>query len=77
MDTAKLFKNGQSQAVRLPKAYRLPGDEVYVRRIGNAVVLLPVEQPWESLFESLGQFSDDFLQERSQPPVQSRDPLFE
>jgi antitoxin VapB len=41
MDTAKLFKTGRSQAVRLPKAYRFEGDEVYIKRVGPAVVLLP------------------------------------
>ena len=63
MDTAKLFQDGQSQAVRLPKAYRLVGEEVYIKKVGNAVVLLPLEHPWESLFESLSQFSEDFLED--------------
>jgi len=43
-DTAKLFKHGRSQAVRLPKAFRLPGTEVRVRRVGNAVLLEPMER---------------------------------
>jgi antitoxin VapB len=46
MTTAKLFQNGQSQAVRLPKAFRLPGTEVYIKKVGNAIVLLPMDQPW-------------------------------
>ena len=45
MTTAKLFQNGQSQAVRLPKAFRLPGTEVYIKKVGNAIVLLPMDQP--------------------------------
>ncbi len=77
MDIAKLFKNGQSQAVRLPKAYRLPGKEVYVKKVGDAVVLLPVEGAWETLFESLSEFSSDFMEEREQPPMQIRDDAFE
>ncbi|MFO1431897.1 MAG: type II toxin-antitoxin system VapB family antitoxin [Candidatus Competibacteraceae bacterium] len=77
MKTAKLFQNGQSQAVRLPKAFRLPGDKVYIKKVGNAIVLLPVQQPWETLFESLQLFSEDFMDERNQPPQQQREALFE
>lgn len=58
--TARLFANGQSQAVRLPKEFRFAGDRVYVRRVGNAVVLLPYHAPWQSLIDSLDQFSADF-----------------
>ena len=60
METAKLFQNGQSQAVRLPKAFRFEGDRVYIQRVGNAVILLPYAAPWQTLFESLEQFSEDF-----------------
>ena len=67
MDVAKLFKNGESQAVRLPKAYRFKGSEVFVKRIGSAVVLLPEKNSWEPLLSSLEEFTDDFMQERQQP----------
>lgn len=77
MDRAKLFQNGRSQAVRLPKDFRLPGDEVYVKRVGNAVVLIPIERSWDTLFDSLGKFSDDFMSERNQPPIQGRPELFD
>ncbi len=60
MDTAKLFPNGNSQAVRLPKEYRFEGDQVYIRRMGDAVVLLPYQTPWQVLIDSLPQFSPDF-----------------
>jgi len=70
MKTAKLFKNGQSQAVRLPKEFRFEGTEVYIRRLGEAVVLLPAAHGWNTLTESLGQFSDDFLEQRDQPADQ-------
>jgi antitoxin VapB len=62
MDTAKLFKNGRSQAVRLPKEYALPGDEVYVKRINGVVMLLAkAEDPWGPFVDSLDKFSEDFL----------------
>jgi len=56
METAKLFVNGNSQAVRLPKEYRFRGDEVVIKRMGNAVVLLPKDDPWQVMFDALGEF---------------------
>ena len=67
METGKLFMNGRSQAVRLPKGFRFEGEEVFIKRVGNAVVLLPVGGSWETLYESLGAFSEDFMVERGQP----------
>jgi antitoxin VapB len=72
MKTARVFKNGQSQAVRLPKEFRFQGDEVYIKKIGNVVVLLPKHDSWEALVSSLGKFSADCLAERGQPPAQTR-----
>lgn len=77
MDTAKLFKSGRSQAVRLPKQFRFDGEEVYIKRVGDAVVLLPREDSWRTLYESLGVFSEDFMAQRAQPSdQQEREPLF-
>jgi len=76
MVTAKLFQNGQSQAVRLPKEFRFEGNEVYIKKIGNAVILLPLENPWQSWIESLSLFSTDFMEARDQPEQQIREPLF-
>lgn len=76
METARLFKNGRSQAVRLPKEYRFDGDLVYIKRVGNAVVLIPYAEPWQSLFDSLAQFSDDFMIDRDQPAQQDRETAF-
>ena len=63
MATAKLFKNGQSQAVRLPKEYRFTSDEVQINRVGEAVILLPADHPWSGFLDSLSMFSDDFMAE--------------
>ena len=67
MDTAELFQNGNSQAVRLPKEYRFKGTKVYIKRMGNAVVLIPEHDSWQSLRESLDLFSSDFMEQREQP----------
>ena len=76
METAKLFQNGKSQAVRLPKKFRFGSDRVYIKRIGNAVVLLPYQTPWETLLDSLSLFSADFMDERIQPSTQTREKAF-
>ncbi len=77
MDTAKLFENGNSQAVRLPKEYRFHGNKVYIKKLGNAVVLIPEQDSWQSLIESVGLFSNDFMTERVQPETQTREQPFE
>ena len=63
METARIFLNGGSQAVRLPKSCRFEEDEVLINRIGNAVILFPKEDRWQSLMTSLDLFTDDFLAE--------------
>lgn len=76
METAKLFRNGRSQAVRLPKEFRFEGAEVFIKRVGKAIVLIPYREPWQTLFDSLDQFSDDFMETRNQPEQQAREGLF-
>jgi antitoxin VapB len=76
MKTAKLFKNGESQAVRLPKEFRFDGEEVFIKRAGNAVVLFPKAKSWDVLLESLDRFPADFMNDREQPgEVEQRDSL--
>ncbi len=70
---AKLFRNGQSQAVRLPKEFRFEGKEVFIKRIGGVVLLIPKEDPWKEMADSLGKFSEDFMADRGQPENQERD----
>jgi antitoxin VapB len=76
MDVAKIFKNGRSQAVRLPKKYRFNDEsEVFVNKIGDFVMLIPKDSKWETLTKSLDSFSDDFLENRNQPELQNREEL--
>jgi antitoxin VapB len=77
MERAKLFKNGQSQAVRLPKKLRFAGREVYAKKVGKAVVLLPIDDPWQPMREGLALFSDDYLDERPVQLPQEREGLDE
>jgi len=73
MKTAKLFQNGQSQAVRLPKEFRFDDTEVFIKKTGNVVQLIPRSDSWNSLFGSLKKFSHDFMVERVQPELDKRE----
>jgi len=76
MKTAKLFKNGESQAVRLPKEFRFEGEEVFIKRAGDAVVLFPKAKSWDVLLQSLDRFPADFMSDREQPgEAEQRDSL--
>ncbi|MEW6490432.1 MAG: type II toxin-antitoxin system VapB family antitoxin [Thermodesulfobacteriota bacterium] len=67
MQTAKLFQNGGSQAVRLPKEFRFEGDEVVVKRLGEAVLLFPKRYAWGDLKAALDLLDPEFQIERDQP----------
>ncbi len=73
MKTAKIFQNGQSQAVRLPKEFRFEDSEVFIKKSGNVVQLIPRSDSWNALFDSLKKFSGDFMTERIQPEVDKRE----
>jgi antitoxin VapB len=72
MDTARLFQSGRSQAVRLPKEYRFAGTEVVVQHFGNGVLLLPMDDPWQTLETALSSFEPGFVMTREQPATQIR-----
>ena len=63
MMTAKIFENGRSQAVRLPKEYRFNADEVAVNKIGDIVLLIPKTNKWSSFTQAIDMFSEDFMEE--------------
>ncbi len=63
METAKVFENGRSQAVRLPKKFRFTDNEVLIQRLGRAIILVPKEDAWQTFLEGIHGFSDDFLAE--------------
>jgi antitoxin VapB len=71
MDTAKIFQTGRSQAVRLPKAYRFDAKEVVIKRVGEGVLLMPIEDPWATLETALNSFEPGFKIERVQPEHQA------
>jgi antitoxin VapB len=76
MQTARLFVNGRSQAVRLPKEFNFRGESVYVQKLGEAVILVPFDKDWEVFMHGLNSFSDDYMSEgRLQGKEQKREKL--
>ena len=73
--TAKIFENGRSQAVRLPKECRFSSDEVLVNKIGDIVILLPKSSNWDSFAAAIDMFSDDFMDDKREDSLQEREIL--
>lgn len=77
MKTARIFRSGNSQAVRIPKEFQMQGDEVEIERKGEVLLLRPKKRSWDAFSESLGKFTDDFMRDgRDQAPVQKRGRAF-
>ena len=70
MKTAKVFRHGNSQAVRLPKEFRFEDDEVFVKRSGGGVLLLPKKITYEQVMAIVGKFKGKLV--RRQPRMQNR-----
>ena len=76
VETAKVFTNGGSQAIRLPKDFRFNDSEVNINRIGHIVILVPKENRWAGMLDSLDMFTDDFMSEgRNDVKPQERESL--
>lgn len=65
--TAKIFKNGASRAVRLPREFQFDCDEVCIKRVGSAVLLFPKDGAWDMMGQAIGKLDEDFMLERNQP----------
>ena len=71
MDTAKLFNNGRSQAVRLPKAYRIKAKEVYIKKVSQGILIIPKDQSvWGAWEDNLKKYDKPFMTDRNQPDSQ-------
>jgi antitoxin VapB len=71
MQTAKLFLNGRSQAIRLPKAFRFKGAEVYIKKVSDGVLLMPKDKTvWDVWEKNLNKYDTPFMVERNQPAFQ-------
>ena len=79
MKVTRVFKSGNSLAVRIPKEYRVRERELCIAKVGSKLILFPPDKKWDVLFEELErakELTKDFLKERNQPPVQDRGDLF-
>jgi antitoxin VapB len=73
MDTAKIFTNGRSQAIRLPKDYRFEGKEVYIKRLPEGILLIPKDSTvWDAWERNLKKYDEPFMTERNQPESQQK-----
>ena len=76
MNTSKVFINGNSQAVRLPKKYQVTDKELFIQKIGSAIILFPKKNPWEAFENSLNEFTEDFMiSGRQQPEIKTKEGL--
>ena len=78
MQTATVVTHERGQSLELPAGFQFAAAEVYLKRVGRSVLLIPKDvDPWEMMAESLNRFTDDFMEDRSQPPQQLREAIFE
>lgn len=75
MNTARLVREGKYQSVLLPEEYFIDDNELYVKRVGRNILLIPKNDPWVSLIESLDKFSEDYMSERFQPVMEKRESI--
>jgi antitoxin VapB len=75
-ETVKIKKKSGSQTITLPDSLRIDDDKVYLKKVGNSIHVIPFHHPWGSLIQSVDHFTDDYLEERSEPGIQERE-LFE
>jgi len=73
MKTVKVFKSGNSQALRIPKEFQVNESELLINKIGNTIILFPQNDPWKLFKNSLHEFTDDYFADgRKQPSIQKR-----
>ena len=78
METARVTTSELGQTVQLPDGFQIDANEIYVKRVGRSVLLIPKDaDPWGSLAESLEQVTGDFMEDRAQPAEQYREAMFE
>ncbi len=72
MKETRVFMNGSSQAVRIPKGFRFQSDTVYLKKVPGGILMIAKEQRFEAMRNSLSEFTGDFLTERKQGALENR-----
>lgn len=67
MITSEVIQEKDFQILKIPKTYRINDNKIYLKKVGNALYILPFHNPWQTLFDSLSGFTDDFTVQRIQP----------
>jgi len=76
MHTVKVFRSGNSQAIRIPKEYAIDDSELFIHKVGNSIILTSRDDLWSSFRNSINNFSDDlFLEGREQPEMEERESI--
>ena len=73
VETVNIQDNEGFQAIRIPGDFKIDDDKVYIKKVGNALYIIPFHNPWQNVFDSLEQFTPDFMEDRNQPSGQSRE----
>ena len=72
-ETINIQNSKGFQAIRIPKRMRIKDNKVYIKKIGNTLYLIPFNNPWQSMIDSLNEFTDDFMDDRDQQEIQTRE----
>ncbi|HEY9340635.1 MAG TPA: type II toxin-antitoxin system VapB family antitoxin [Hanamia sp.] len=72
-ETIDIQNKEGGQAIEIPESFKIDDSKVYIKKMGNCLYIIPYHQPWQSLLDSLQQFSPDFMEERNQPLPQNRE----
>ena len=74
-DTIEIQDKSGFQSVEIPDDFKINDNKVYLKKVGNALYLIPFHNPWQSLYDSVNEFTEDFMNERKQPGLQIRESL--
>lgn len=75
METIEIRSTKNGQEISIPKGLRINDSKVYLKKVGNTLHLIPFHNPWQNMQDSLSDFTEDFMNERSQPGEQTREPF--
>jgi antitoxin VapB len=75
MKIAKISNDGKYQTIKLPEEYKFESREVYIKKYGKVLMVFPKDDPWTPMLDSLDKFTDDFMEDRTQPEHQKRERL--
>lgn len=73
IEAIDIQNNLHGQAIQIPEGFRIDDDKVYLKKTGNVIYIIPYHKPWQNVFESLNEFTPDFMNERNQPSHQNRE----